>query len=174
MGLLYKKRPTTTKGRRNGGRKKKWMGVMALSSLLCTAAALGGLFGGSFSKTDPGASITRYKNLSREEIQDELDRAVEESMMTVSVAPTVTMSDEKLSVNVINDEGNRFAQRFEVIQNGSVLYESGRIDPGQTVETCNAPGAETGEAYIQIQAVDLKSGVDHGNPTRVKVSITEA
>lgn len=121
---------------------------------------------------DPGAMITKHEEgMSREEIQAELDRQVEENMMTVSVAPQPVFAEGKLHVNVINDETNTFPQRFEVIQGERVVYRSGAIKPGETIESCDVDRVEEGEAFIQIQALDAKTKKDHGNPARVKVNV---
>ncbi len=119
-----------------------------------------------------GASITDFEDMTRDEIQAELDRIVQENMMTISVAPTARLSpDGELRVNVINREDNRFGQRFTVIQNDRELYRSGIIEPGNAVEYCSAPEAEPGDAQIEIQAIDLETSQEHGSPTCVEIAI---
>lgn len=124
---------------------------------------------------DSSAMLISYEGMSREEIQDELDEIVEENMMTVSVSAQPVLDGETVFVNVINDESNTFDQRFTLIQEQDgveeALYESGVITPGETVESCEAPGIESGTAYVEVQAV--VDGEDHGSPTRVEVQIVE-
>lgn len=125
--------------------------------------------------SDTGATVTQHEGMTREEIQAELDRTVSENMMTISVAPTATITaDGQLRVNVINDRDNRFSQRFTVLQNDVAQYESGVIAPGDTVEFCPAGDIEPGDAAIEIQAVDSTTGRDHGNPTRINVTVIRA
>lgn len=128
-----------------------------------------------FGKADEGAVVTQYEGMTREEIQAELDRTVRENMMTVSVAPTALLDENgDVAVNVINEESNRFPQRFSLFQDGEVVYRSGTIDPGKTVSSCHPDHISAGPAVIEIQALDPESSEDHGSPTRVDISIVEA
>ena len=161
---------------RKGGRRRT--ARTAAVAIVATIAATSGVAAYAYldaRSDDSGATIISYEGMTREEIQDELDKIVEENMMTVSVSAQPVLDGETVFVNVINDETNTFDQRFTLIQERDgaeeVLYESGVITPGETVESCEAPGVESGTAYVEVQAV--VDGEDHGSPTRVEVEIVE-
>mgnify|MGYP007015030813 CR=1 FL=1 len=61
-----------------------------------------------------------YDDMTKEEIQAELDRQARESMMTISLdmTPTLSTDGSKLAVRVANVEENRFDQLIEVEQAG--------------------------------------------------------
>lgn len=143
--------------------------LIALICFGCLAWQIAGLSAGG-----AGTTITEADGRSREEVQAELDRLVQENMMTVSLAPTAQLDDEgNLRVNVINDEENSFPQRFSVIQNDRQLYRSSVIEPGECIEFCRVEDIEVGDAYVEIQALDRDTNMPHGNPTRVKVSVVK-
>ena len=147
---------------------------------LIAACAVLALFGAltlleKGTQPDAGATVSDYQGMTRDEIQAELDRTVRENMMTISVAARATVdSNDIVRINAVNDKDNKFSQRFSLIQDGQVVYESGAVEPGQTIESCHAEGIRAGEAFIEIQAVDTESRKDHGNPTRVKVEVIES
>lgn len=147
---------------------------------LIAACAILALFGvvtilGEGTKPDAGATVSDYQGMTREEIQAELDRTVRDNMMTVSVASRATVDGNGIArINAVNDSANKFSQRFSLIQDERVIYESGAVEPGQAIESCHAEGLHAGEAFIEIQAVDTESLQDHGNPTRVKVEVIES
>ena len=123
---------------------------------------------------DSGATITSYENKSREEIQADLDRRVQESRMTISVNAQAQLKNGKVRVNVINDEDNKFSQSFTLKQDDNTLYESGIIEPGKTVEYCDAPDAHAGAAIVTIQAHDKDTGDASGNPQSVEINIVDS
>lgn len=86
------------------------MGVLLLA--LCAGGAYLALKGG---KTG-GATLGGYDDMTKEEIQAELDRQARESMMTISLdmTPTLSTDGSKLAVRVANVEENRFDQLIEV------------------------------------------------------------
>ena len=165
--------------RRRRPRRLRVAAAVAVA-VLVLAGAIAGTWGwASLDAGDAGATLVDLdtESMTREEIQAALDEIVEANMMTISVSPNpVIAEDGTVGVYVVNDESNTFDQRFSLIQelDGEevVLYESGLIAPGEMVASCEAQGAQAGEAYIEIQAV--VDGEDHGNPTRVKVTLVEA
>ena len=174
-----------TPGGPGGGKAKRRTGrtravaVLAAAALVIAGIVAGTWAWGSYDAGDAGATLVDLdtENMTRDEIQAALDEIVEANMMTISVAPNpVIYADGTVAVYVVNDESNTFDQRFSLIQEQDgeevVLYESGLIEPGEMVTSCAAAGAVAGEAYIEIQAV--VDGEDHGNPTRVKVTLVEA
>lgn len=156
-----------------GSRRR--IAVFALLALICAGAAIGLFAWQSRPVPETGASVSSAEGKTRKQIQDELDRTVRENMMTISVAPIAQIQEDgSLRVNVKNAKDNKFPQKFRVIQDDETLYESGVIEPGKTVEFCQAKDPQEGDAYIEIQALDKKTLDSHGNPTRVKVSIAAA
>lgn len=153
--------------------------VMA-GGLLACSIALGGTAWVMWMRgaaPNPGATIVSAgEGQTREEIQAELDREVEENMMTVSVLPTLRLDEEsgELTAGLENDGGNRFAQRFSISQDGESVFVSDPVMPGERLETVMAPKARTGTAKIEIQALDAETLKAHGSPTAVEVSVASA
>ena len=157
--------------------KKKTLLIVVLALLLAASlCGLGVLAWQHFNPPagDAGATVSKYDGMSREEIQAELDRQTEESRMTISVNSQPTLKDGQARVNVINDESNKFDQRFELVQDDKTVYESGVIHPGEAVEWCDADGLHEGEATITVARVDSGTGSVVGNPQSVAVTIIEA
>lgn len=124
-------------------------------------------------RPDSGATLSSYEGMTREEIQEELNRTVKDNMMSISVAPIAYIEPSgELTVNVINKEDNKFGQRFSVVQNDETAYQSGVIEPGKSINTCPSEGIEPGDAFIEIQATDLETGEAHGNPIRVQITVS--
>lgn len=159
--------------------KKKTIIIILLSLFLVACIGTIGylLYQSSQSNSpsnDNGATITSYENKSREEIQADLDRRVQESRMTISVNAQAQLKDGKVRVNVVNDEGNKFSQSFTLKQDDKTLYESGIIEPGKTVEYCDAPDAHAGTAVVTIQAHNKETGDASGNPQSVEINIVDS
>lgn len=109
---------------------------------------------------------------SREEIQEQLNREVEENMMTVSILPSPRLAASgMLEVGFENDAANKFGQRFTLVQGGKTIYESKPIEPGQRIDAVRPDGIALGSATVEVQAVDAESGADHGSPTAVQVNV---
>lgn len=148
---------------------------IAVAALACALAAVGLYVWQTHAAIDAGTTVSESKGRTRKEIQDELDRVVRDNMIAISVAPVAQIGDDgMLRVNVENTDGNKFPQRFRVIQNDATVYESGVVEPGRAVEYCPAGSIEEGDAFIEIQALDAKTLDAHGNPTRVKVKVSRA
>lgn len=147
--------------------------IVAVTTIALAACAFAVWTAMSSPKIDPGATVIQAdSSMTREEVQAMLDEQVQANMMDISLASEPVLKDGSLSVNVKNPSSNSFAQRFEVVQDGNVLYESGVIDPGHQVEKCAvSDDAHEGEAMVTIYAVDVETDEDHGNPTSIKVSI---
>ena len=103
------------------------VGVFLLA--LCAGGAYLALKGG---KTG-GATLGGYDDMTKEEIQAELDRQARESMMTISLdmTPTLSADGSKLAVRVANVEENRFDQLIEVEQDGEVIGSYKGLKPGE-------------------------------------------
>lgn len=157
------------------GRSQHRKVAFVVMALVAAVAAVGLFAWQTKPVPETGASVSSAEGKTREQIQKELDQTVRENMMTISVAPIAQIQEDgTLRVNVKNAKDNKFPQRFRVVQDEKTLYESGAVDPGKTVEFCQAEGIEEGDAYIEIQALDKKTLDDHGNPTRVKIQVAQA
>ncbi|WP_293844075.1 hypothetical protein [uncultured Parolsenella sp.] len=148
--------------------------VLAVLLALCLVGA-GALAAWHFlaPKADAGATVTSFEGMSDDEIRAELDRQVEESRMTISVASKPQLQNGRVRVNVVNAQDSRFSQIFTLEQDGKVLYQSGIVSPGNTVEWVDAADAHTGEATITVSAADAETGKATGNPQSVTVEIVE-
>lgn len=161
------------KPRKNSGRKTARIALTILLALCLVG--IGALVAWHFlaPKTDAGATVTSFDGMSDDEIRAELDRQVEASRMTISVAAKPQLQNGRVRVNVVNAQDSRFGQLFTLEQDGKVLYKSGVVDPGKTVEWVDAKGAHAGEATITVSAADTKTGKATGNPQSVTVEIVE-
>lgn len=169
---LPKKAASTKK--RKGHRISAPVLLVVCALAIATTGSLMWYAFGSGTGRDSGATISNYEGMTHDEIQAELNKIVKENMMVVSVAPTARIKDDgSLRVNVENDSDNKFDQRFSIIQDDKVRYESGTIEPGQIVETCSADGIHEGKASIEIQAVDKETHKDHGSPMRVDIKVAK-
>lgn len=154
--------------------RKKRLVLLGLA-IVCALSAVGLFAWQSRPVAEVGTSVTAADDKTRKQIQEELDASVRENMMTISVAPVVQINDDgTMRVNVRNVDGNKFPQRFRVIQDERTIYESGVVEVGKTVEACPAGDIAEGEASIEIQALDSKTFDEHGNPTRIKVQVAHA
>lgn len=159
--------------------RSRFRTVMA-GGLLACSIALGGTAWVMWMRgaaPNPGATvISAGESQTREEIQAQLDREVEENMMTVSVLPTLRLDEEsgELTAGLENDGANRFAQRFSISQDEEQVFVSDPVMPGERLEAVMAPKARTGTAKIEIQALDAETLKAHGSPTAVEVSVASA
>lgn len=161
------------KPRKNSGRKTARVALTVLLALCLVG--IGALAAWHFlaPKADAGATVTSFDGMSDDEIRAELDRQVEASRMTISVAAKPQLKDGRVRVNVVNAQDSRFGQLFTLEQDGKALYKSGVVDPGKTVEWVDAEGARAGEATVTVSAADAETGKATGNPQSVTVEIVE-
>ena len=141
------------------------VGVLLLA--LCAGGACLALKGG---KTG-GATLGGYDDMTEEEIQAELDRQARESMMTISLdmTPTLSADGSKLAVRVANVEENRFNQLIEVEQDGKVVGSYKGHKPGEKLDEVDVTGAKPGAATVTVQA--MEDGEPSGNPSGFEVTI---
>lgn len=123
-----------------------------------------------------GATVGNYDGKSRAEIQAELDRQVRDSMMTISLdmTPTLSQDGKRLRVRVANDKSNRFDQKFEVEQDGKVVASFKGLEPGEKVDEVDCEGAHAGAATVTVWPQDGKTGEVSGNPSGFEVEIVES
>ena len=135
----------------------------------CAVAGYGAMTGGRTG----GVTLGDYEDMSKEEIQAELDRQVAESMMTISLdmSPTLSADGTELAVRVANAEENRFDQLIEVEQDGKVVGSCKGLKPGEKMDAMEVDGAVEGPAVVTVSALDSDGGV-HGNPSRFEVEIS--
>lgn len=109
--------------------------------------------------------------MTKEEIQAELDRQARESMMTISLdmTPTLSADGSKLAVRVANVEENRFNQLIEVEQDGKVIGSYKGLKPGEKLDEIDVTGAKPGAATVTVQA--MEDGEPSGNPSGFEVTI---
>lgn len=145
--------------------------ILVAAAALLLALCVGGAYLALKRGETGGATLGGYDGMSREEIQAELDRQVEDSMMTISLDMTPTLSEDggKLAVRVANVEENRFDQSIEVEQDGKVIGSYKGLKPGEKLDEIDVTGAEPGAATVTVQA--MEDGEPSGNPSGFEVVI---
>lgn len=148
------------------------IGIIIVALILGVVAGVAGFmyFNGQQEDKPVLFEGTDYTGWSEEDIRADLDRKAKELQMSVSVAETVDLYGNNARLNFINDADNNFGQIFKVQQNGSVLYESGVVEPGNGVEWVTIDGLKEGEAEVIVNAVDAEGTVS-GNSTVLVVNI---
>lgn len=170
-------RPMARKDDRSHRRRGGKAAILALGgvALLLAAAALTLWMVLPRPSEAGGATIASYEEMDIDAIQDELDRQVRASMMTVAVSPVCTLQEDgTLSLHIVNDEGNTLAQSFTISQDDTVLFESGRMEPGEEISSCRPEGIVEGSALITVQGLDRETGSPTGSPAAVEVSVRAA
>ncbi len=170
-------RPMARKDDRSHRRRGGKAAILALggAALLLAAAALTLWMVLPRPSEAGGATISSYEEMDIDAIQDELDRQVRASMMTVAVSPVCTLQEDgTLSLHIVNDEGNTLAQSFTISQDDTVLFESGRMEPGEEISSCRPEGIVEGSALITVQGIDRETGSPTGSPAAVEVSVRAA
>lgn len=162
-------------GQRLGSdRRRAGLAVLAAVLLVIVLLACGYLL--LSPARDGGATLGTYEGMSREEIQAELDRQVEESMMTISldVSPTLSEDGRKLAVKVQNVEDNKFDQKIVIEQGDREIGSYTGLKPGEKLDEIEVDGAEPGEATVTVWALERDSSDAHGSPSSFEVEIVRA
>lgn len=88
---------------------------------------------------DPNAKKGGMGGLSKEEIQAELNKQVEEGMINISMNtnPVFKDGDSEGNLLLVNEDINRYAQVVEIYRDDTndLVYRSGSIPVGSRVET---------------------------------------
>ena len=148
--------------------------LMGAAALLAAGAALAAWSMLPHAGEAAGATVSTYEAPDMQSIQDELDRQVRDSMMTVAVSPVCTLEEgDRLALRVVNDADNTLAQSFSLSQGGQTLFESGTIKPGEEVTSCVAPGIQEGDALITVQGLNPSTEQPQGSPAAVEVTVTK-
>lgn len=159
-------------------KKKKRKRRLWFLLLLLLVLSFGGCTGWRYFKQQSirtgGITITGQKDKTIEEIQEELDKQVRDSMMTITldVTPTLTKDGERLYVRAENVKDNPFAQLIEVTQDEKLIGSYKGLKPGKTLEYLPVSDCHTGKAFITVTALD-ESGLVSGNPSQFEVTIVK-
>lgn len=99
---------------------------------------------------DPSAVTGILPGMTEAEIQEELNRVVEEGMLNISIASDISFEDGKAKgkANIYNTEANHYIFKVAITldDSGETVYESGGIRPGQYIEYIKlADSLEAGE-----------------------------
>lgn len=88
---------------------------------------------------DANATMGQYEGKTDEEIQEELNRIVEEGMFNISINPEITMAsgDSEAELRIENVPGNRYLMSVSITldDTGEVIYTSGLIEPNYHIQT---------------------------------------
>ncbi len=88
---------------------------------------------------DPNAAVGQYVGKSQQEIQDELDKIVQEGMFNISINSSVTMAkgSDEAELRIENIAANHHLMSVEVTldDTGEVIYASGLIEPGYYIQS---------------------------------------
>lgn len=88
---------------------------------------------------DAGAATGSYEGKSDEEVKADLEKAVAEGMMNISIASNIKASAQtgQAEARIENIAANKVDQKvtLELEDSGEVIYESGAIAPGSHVQT---------------------------------------
>ena len=157
--------PGTNTGEKEKKKKKKWP-LLLLLLLLCLACG-GGYYIWKSSQpkskyeTDLNALAGFLPGKTEEEIQNELNRIIEEGYFNASINGEMTLANGSLDVHIENVPANHYDERVEVYlypdpndtQNAELIYESGIIKIGFYIEDGKAktsvkPGKYLGKAVF--------------------------
>lgn len=164
--------------------------VLILLILLLLAACAGIFMLNQNQVNNPGyddnASSLSWTNASDEEVQAELDRRTEESKMWISVAATskVLKDTNQLSakntknqdIPVVSNltENTRDIKYTFTLEDGTVLYESGLIKPGESIQTPevqNKPASGVYDVTVTAQGYNTETHQPQGGPLNAIIKI---
>ncbi len=154
-------------------KRKRRIFIIILFLLLLLLCLIAWFFLTTKSEAIAGTRIFYQGDMNATEAQAFIEEEMEKSRITVSLFPTPTLDQDtkSLDINFVVEEGNNgFSERFELEQNGRLIYHSAVIPPGHCLESIEVPDAEVGDATVTVYAVD-KNGSDHGNPVSVEVTL---
>lgn len=129
--------------------KKKYLLILLLL-LLCTITVVSVVFVYRSIRSNDGGSVNNGLNIgidsnlsdgdggkSKEEIQAELNKKVEEGMMNVSMNTNIVLKNGKSKANlkITNKENNRYMQFVEIYtkEDNKLIYKSGGIPVGKSL-----------------------------------------
>ena len=159
-------------------RRRKRILPLVITLIMLVLAGVGGFMAWQHFFNQPsgdtGSQIIPQGNMTDEEAQDLVNEMAEKSRITVSIAPNMALKDDgQLRVNfIVMEPNNGLSERLEVEQDGQVVYRSGIVQPGYSIEWGEAPSAKPGPATATVYAVS--GDADTGNPISVEVNIVES
>lgn len=155
------------------GRRKVFVLILLCGAILAILLAMF-----LCSRTPGGAEGMRLlptEALAADDMRSLLDESTRKSVMTVSLRPHPPLDETSgaLGINFkVDPDNNGLSERFEIEQNGEIIFESVIVEPGHGLEEIYVPKAALGPAVATVYGVD-KEGGDHGNPVSVEIEIVE-
>lgn len=165
-----------------GDVRRKWMVVSAVVALLVVLLALLGIRScsqqdGEF-HLDPNAVQGQAPYKTSEEMQEELDRIVEEGMFNISIATEIYFVDGSSAgtAYIENIPGNRYDMQVSITLDatGEEVYASGAIAPGSyigDITLSEDPGVGEHAATATFVALDRETHEETGRAA-AKVTLT--
>ena len=123
---------------------KKWLIAAAALLLLLLIAFAGWFFflrdtGFDKYEFDTDAMLGRIRTMSEEEIQEELNRVVEEGMFNISIASAIVFESPEAEgeARIENIAANNYHMQVDIFldETGEKVYSSKLIKPGYSIET---------------------------------------
>lgn len=119
---------------------------------------------------DPVAEVGNFKVKTQEEIQEELNKVVDEGMMNISMnlKPVFKTGDSEGNLMIMNEKINRYPQVVEIYLNdndNTLIYRSGLIPVGSRIENAKlSVDLDAGEydCTAYFNAVDPETGAGLG------------
>ena len=158
---------------RSGKGNRKKIALIVAGVCLLLVCGIAGFLLLSSGNSGSGATVGSYDSMSKEEIQAQLDQQARDSMMTISLdmTPTVSENGAKLAVHVENVPENRFSQVVEVSQGGKTIGSYKGLKPGEKLDEIDVENCTTGAAVVTISAMDDKTDEASGNPSSFQVDV---
>ena len=170
-----------------GAKSKKRKKIIIIILIICALIA-GGIVAYCLLSNpyDTNASSISMADRSDEEIQKELDEKTEASRLWISVATTCRIEsgsnvisaknskDETISVLNNLSDNTRDIKYTLTLPDGTVIYESELLKPGQSIttpEVKNKPDAGTYELTVTAQGYDQDSHKKLGGPLSAQVQL---
>lgn len=124
------------------GRGRRWALLLAAALVLAAAAVAAWTLlapGAQDAWYDANASAGGYEGKTDEELKADLEKAVAEGMMNISIASNIRASAQtgEAEARIENIAGNKVDQKvtLALADTGEAIYESGAIAPGSHVQT---------------------------------------
>lgn len=167
-------------------KSKKKIIIIVLLILALLGAGIGAYF--YFNNPyDTNASSISYADATDEEIQAELDKKTEASRLWISVASSCRIDENSNAITAKNSKDepipvlNNLADNTRDIKytltlsDGTVIYESDLIKPGQSItspEVSTRPDAGTYDVTVTAQGYDPDSHKALGGPISAVVKLS--
>ena len=123
-----------------GGHKKSFIVWIVIASIALILALLVGLYFlmSSTQYEDAGGALGQLDGKTQEEIQEELNRYVEEGMLNISIASLIRFPDgnSEGELRIENSPANHYLMQVDITRNdnGEVIYSSEPIEPNYHIQ----------------------------------------